>query len=153
MLKREPFIIGADPEHPQPVRKRRSGAPEQSAYVDTGCELAASCLDCPLARCKYDDPRWRQRNDLKTRDARIVELRQAGRTVKEVAKEIGVSDRTAYRVLLREKRRAGSSNPAEFAKATDPDDEAPVMSLEELDRWRPVTAYPPAQTPARGVTR
>lgn len=27
-----------------------------SYYHDTGCELSTSCLDCPLPRCKHDEP-------------------------------------------------------------------------------------------------
>ena len=38
-------------------RKVRTDAlPEHITYQDTGCELAPSCLTCPLERCQYDDP-------------------------------------------------------------------------------------------------
>ena len=35
--------------------------PEFYHYEDTGCEVSRSCLNCPLPRCKYDDPIWFQR--------------------------------------------------------------------------------------------
>ena len=25
---------------------------------DAGCEVSPSCLNCPLSRCKHDDPKW-----------------------------------------------------------------------------------------------
>lgn len=141
MLKPELMPSVDEPEPQRPERKRRSGMPDQSAYADTGCELASSCLECPLPRCKYDDPRWRQRHDLKTRDSRIVELRQAGYTVKEVAAEIGVSDRTAYRVLLRDKRGQSNRRKAKFEPQSEPEDQSPAMTLEELAQWRPVARH------------
>ena len=148
MLERQPMPSVDAPELPRTARKRRRGTPDQTAYTDTGCELAPSCLECPLTRCKYDDPRWRQRHDLKTRDARIIELRQAGYTVKEVADEIGVSDRTAYRVLLRDKRGEGKRHEVKFAEHTEDEDQSPDMSLEELADWRPVANYVAVDTDA-----
>ena len=153
MLKREPMLNFDVSETPRPTRKRRRGTPEQSAYIDTGCELAPTCLDCPLPKCKYDDPHWRQRNDLKTRDSRIVELRKAGYTVKEVAKELGVSDRTAYRVLLREKREEANGATRKSAAVAEPDDRATVMSLDELAKWRPVSEYPAEEAPVSRAER
>jgi hypothetical protein len=37
-------------------RVRRDMLPERMRYADTGCELARSCLRCPLPRCQYDEP-------------------------------------------------------------------------------------------------
>ena len=132
-----------------PGRKR--GLPEQSAYPDAGCEQSPSCLECPLARCKYDDPEWRDRRDLDVRDARIVELREAGLTVKAVAEEVGVSDRTAYRVLLKEKRAAEKSGERKRMKPRKVRNEGADMSLEELEQWRPVTGYEPVDVRVLGI--
>ena len=30
--------------------------PEYCRYRDEGCELADSCLNCPLSKCIYDEP-------------------------------------------------------------------------------------------------
>ncbi|MFC2011982.1 hypothetical protein ACFLVU_02510 [Chloroflexota bacterium] len=30
--------------------------PEYCHYRDEGCDLAESCLNCPFARCVYDEP-------------------------------------------------------------------------------------------------
>lgn len=148
MLKHEPLLIADATESPRPARKRRNGLPEHSTYVDTGCELASSCLECPLPRCKYDDPRWRRSHDLKARDARIIQLRQAGYTVKQIAAHIGVSDRTTYRVLLRDKRGEGKTETVEFTVHEEPEESSAVMSLEALEEWRPVSGYTPGEPPA-----
>ena len=39
--------------HRIPLVDRR---PEETHYRDTGCELAPSCLQCPMERCVYDEP-------------------------------------------------------------------------------------------------
>jgi DNA-binding transcriptional ArsR family regulator len=74
--------------------------PEYCRYHDEGCELAASCLSCPLPRCVYDQPRGRQRWLKRARDREIVKrFTTAGSGVKELALEFGVSQRTVQRAL------------------------------------------------------
>ena len=48
------------------------GLPEQMHYADTGCEASMSCLECPLPRCKFDDPAWYQAYKLRERDEEIA---------------------------------------------------------------------------------
>ena len=32
---------------------------DDEPYIpDAGCEVSPSCLNCPLSRCKHDDPKW-----------------------------------------------------------------------------------------------
>ena len=78
------------------------GLPENYDYTDTGCDLAPSCLECPLALCKYDDPNWGRRNRTTMRDQEIVRLRGQGLKVSQIAKIVKTSERTVYRVALRE---------------------------------------------------
>ncbi len=78
------------------------GLPENYDYTDTGCDLAPSCLECPLALCKYDDPNWGRRNRTAMRDQEIVRLRGQGLKVSQIAKIVKTSERTVYRVALRE---------------------------------------------------
>ena len=75
------------------------GLPENQDYTDTGCELAPSCLECPLALCKYDDPSWDRRSRTVMRDQEIVRLRRKGLRVADIAKVVKTSDRTVYRVI------------------------------------------------------
>ena len=74
--------------------------PEFCHYRDEGCELTVSCLSCPLPACIYDQPRGRQRWLKKARDRQIARLfATSGKSIKELALEFGVSERTVQRAL------------------------------------------------------
>lgn len=74
--------------------------PEYCHYRDEGCELANSCLNCPLSRCIYDQPGGRQRWLKKARDREIArQFTTVGKGIKELALEFGVSQRTIQRAL------------------------------------------------------
>ena len=130
------FRVEPDEKRRPPVSNRR-GSTDHSVFSDTGCELSPTCLGCTQVICKYDDPNWTGRLDLKARDAHIVKLRQDGMTVKDIAKEVGVSERTTYRVLL-EHKRSGGKPVAEQGDPREHINEGALMSLAELAEWRPV---------------
>ncbi len=74
--------------------------PEYCHYRDEGCELADSCLHCPLPQCIYDQPRGRQRwlKKLRAKEmARLFTTKDKG--IKELAEMFGVSQRTVQRAL------------------------------------------------------
>jgi len=85
--------------------------PEYCHYRDDGCEFAdtylghkSSCLNCPFAKCIYDEPRGRQRYIKGLRDKEIVRLfitQEKG--IKELALIFGLSQRTIQRALKRAK--------------------------------------------------
>ena len=76
--------------------------PEYCHYRDEGCEMASSCLHCPLPRCIYDQPRGRQRWLKRARDREITKrFAGEGKAVRELALEFGVSQRTVQRALKR----------------------------------------------------
>jgi hypothetical protein len=105
----------------EPVRS--DTLPENTRYLDDGCEASESCLSCPLAMCKYDDPGWLRREDRGRRDDEIFRLRKAGLPVPELARQFGVSTRTVHRII----QRGGSSE-----SSTDETDSGPLVSLQEL---------------------
>ncbi len=71
-------------------------------YEDTGCEASDSCLDCPLPRCRYDDPAWYQRNRRLARDFRILRtMQQEALSIEETAVRFGITSRTVFRILQR----------------------------------------------------
>lgn len=88
-------------ESTQEERKTRFDAlPENTNYADTGCDLYPSCLRCPLARCRYEDPGGARALLRPSRDASIRRLsHQHGMSVPQVAAALGVSRRTVFRVL------------------------------------------------------
>ena len=88
-------------------RRRRhepvlDGLPELMHYADTGCEVAVSCLQCPLPQCKYDDPAWYQAYKRHNRDTEVLAAyREDGLSVFQVAERFSVSPRTVHRALKR----------------------------------------------------
>ncbi|MDA1297560.1 MAG: helix-turn-helix domain containing protein [Chloroflexi bacterium] len=105
----------------EPVRS--DTLPENTRYVDDGCEASESCLTCPLPMCKFDDPGWMRREDRGQRDDEIFRLRKAGISVPELARQFRVSTRTVHRII----QRGGCSETA-----TVDADRGPALSLQEL---------------------
>jgi hypothetical protein len=76
--------------------------PEFYPYEDTGCEVASSCLNCPLPQCKYDDPGWYQKNRRLAKDLNIFTVMQSEElTVEEAAERFLVTVRTIFRIMRR----------------------------------------------------
>ena len=76
--------------------------PEFCHYEDTGCEASDSCLNCPLPRCKHDDPGWYQRNRRLAKDFQVMyAIQQESLTVEEAAERFSVTVRTVFRILQR----------------------------------------------------
>ncbi|HUV75907.1 MAG TPA: hypothetical protein VMW00_04600 [Dehalococcoidales bacterium] len=74
--------------------------PEYCHYRDEGCELADSCLNCPLSKCIYDEPGGRQHWLKRQRDRQIVRLfTTEGKGAKELAIMFSISQRTVQRAL------------------------------------------------------
>ena len=64
--------------------------PEFFPYRDEGCEVSPSCLRCPLAQCKYDDPLAYQQGLRRQRDHQVLQTRrQEGATVTQLARRFG----------------------------------------------------------------
>ncbi len=74
--------------------------PEYHHYRDEGCDLADSCLNCPLQKCIYDEPGGRQCWLKRQRDKEIARLFTTdGKRIKELALMFGLSQRTVQRAL------------------------------------------------------
>jgi AraC-like DNA-binding protein len=74
--------------------------PEYCQYQDEGCDLAASCLNCPLPVCVHDEPGGKHRLLKQRRTAEIARLRlHEKKSVAELARIFGVSTRTVQRAL------------------------------------------------------
>jgi hypothetical protein len=78
--------------------------PDEIDWRDEGCEVFPSCLNCPLPRCVEEEPRGQQRLRLAARNRRMVELRQSGKSVRDIAGLFGVSQRTVERALKQSKK-------------------------------------------------
>lgn len=64
-----------------------------------GCDAWDTCLECPLPRCKYDDPGEYRSLLRRERDRRIALHSHQGVGVIELTRMFGVSARTIRQVL------------------------------------------------------
>jgi len=112
------------------------GLPENTVYEDTGCDLAPSCLECPLALCKYDDPNGARYDRTVMRDTEIMRLFAEGLKVSAIALKVNISNRTVYRVIQRE---LGSTDDAINRRGKRTNRGRALReraSVEQLDAWR-----------------
>jgi hypothetical protein len=78
---------------------RQDALPEHLDYNDGGCELAPSCLRCPLERCRDDQPggarvlRQTDRNDTLRR------FHAEGSSIDALAGQYRLSRRSVFRIL------------------------------------------------------
>jgi len=70
---------------------------EPCEYIDDGCDLFPSCLHCPLAKCRYDQPGKQTGKQLRNRE--MIRLYTEGTGINELAQRFAVSKRTVYRVI------------------------------------------------------
>ncbi len=88
----------ADPAlDPHPPKPWWQLLPEETLYKDTGCELSPSCLACHLECCAEDQPRGKQRFRQRATAAAVKSLLRQGYTQVQIARMLGVSDRTIRR--------------------------------------------------------
>lgn len=86
-------------------RPRIDALPEYTEFSDTGCDLYASCLHCPLPRCRYDEPGGAPAIRRAERDTAMRRLADDERlSVDDLAERFGVSRRTVFRVLSATRR-------------------------------------------------
>ena len=98
--------LHADAVAPLPL-VRRDMLPENVAYADSGCDLFASCLQCPLARCRFDAPPGGLRRLLTDqRDREVALIRRRHRApINALASTYGLTRRSIFRILS--EQRAG----------------------------------------------
>ena len=95
----EPWI--PNPElNPDPVIPRQE---------PNGCDMSDSCLECPLPRCKHEDPLGYRKTKLQERDHAYIEvINPDNLSTKEAAEKLGINRRMVLRV--RAKNRAGTTS-------------------------------------------
>lgn len=71
-------------------------------HRDTGCSLAPRCLECPLPACRYEVSPGVARADGDAK--RLADMILAGKTVVECYEAMGISRRSAYRLIGRARR-------------------------------------------------
>lgn len=82
--------------------QRLIAEPRSDTYEDTGCEVAGSCLQCPLSRCKFDDMEWFIKYRRMAHDLRMVAvIHGEGLSIAQAAERFSITPRTVFRVLRR----------------------------------------------------
>ncbi len=91
---------------PLELPTRSDALPEYTDYDDEGCDLYASCLRCPLPRCRYDDPGGASAMLRTGRDEAILRYAERdGASIDSIAEMFGLSHRTIFRVLKKHPHR------------------------------------------------
>lgn len=91
---------------------RSDALPENTAYTDNGCDLYPSCLQCPLPRCRYEEPGGARAMLRSTRNVSIERLAyDEGLSIDEIAGRFGLSRRTVFRVLRGSRKSRLRSDP------------------------------------------
>lgn len=115
--------------------QRRDLLPENVKYRDDGCdEGGSSCLNCPLARCVYDDPMYGRHAAHVARNRRIFELRKEGVPVRDLVRAYKVSVRTVHRII-----QAGGEIKPSHRQGYEP----PIKPLEHLETRQYIKARNP----------
>lgn len=78
---------------------RRDALPEFVNWRDTGCSVSPSCLECPLAQCRYDVHGGARVILNVSRDQEWAAAHAAGESARAIARRTGVHVRTVYRAL------------------------------------------------------
>ncbi len=101
-------VIDADERHPDGRKVRSDALPEYLEYRDGGCDLAPSCLRCPLVRCRYDEPGGARKFLQASRDEAVCYRRREGVGIDALAAEFSISRRSVFRVLARDRANGNS---------------------------------------------
>jgi hypothetical protein len=85
------------------VSARLDGLPEgligRGHFRDTGCEVAPSCLACPLPICRYDRQGGARSILNSSRNREIQAQYSVTRDADTIAVSFGISRRTVFRVI------------------------------------------------------
>lgn len=95
------IVVAAAERHANGRKIRSDALPEHLEYADGGCELAPTCLRCPLLRCRYDEPGGARRLQQLARDEAVQTRRREGAGIDALAVEFGISRRSVFRSLAR----------------------------------------------------
>ncbi|MEE9324175.1 MAG: helix-turn-helix domain-containing protein [Dehalococcoidia bacterium] len=79
---------------------REDNLPEHIRYRDEGCDWFSSCINCPLPRCRFDEPGWYQQELRERRNQQLLQVRRVdGKSAAELAKMFRISKRTVHRII------------------------------------------------------
>jgi hypothetical protein len=101
---------GEHRRRPTKVDRLEDLLPEHVQYRDLGCEVSATCLNCPLPVCRYEVPGGLAALQRGPRDAELLALHRGGASIEYLCREFGLSRRSVFRILAAA-RRLHQGNP------------------------------------------
>lgn len=113
---------------------RADALPEYAHYEDTGCDLSPSCLECPLEKCKYDDPLWATQQKASRRIEQFISLRERGMSIQSCADAMGASRRQCFRWSAIAYKDKPKPKPVRVTRVLTTDAPAPAPSNTEAIR-------------------
>lgn len=115
---------------------RADSLPEDREYVDTGCELAPKCLECPFDVCVKHEGHRQLR--LRPRDAELVAAARAGADVRALMERFKLSRRSVFRVLSEHRAEVPPKRPHRRKPEPVRDyDKPPEWMLRQVDAPAP----------------
>ncbi len=105
LVPREQLLL--EERHSNGRKVRTDALPEHLEYRDSGCDLAPSCLRCPLVRCRYDEPGGARALLQSSRDEAVQRRREEGAGIDGLAAEFDLSRRSVFRILARGRNGSG----------------------------------------------
>ena len=78
--------------------KQVSGHHSNTIVGDDGCEVYPRCLECPLQMCRFDDPKWYKQWLRQKKVQEVIDKREQGTTINELALEFSITPRTVFRM-------------------------------------------------------
>ena len=76
--------------------------PREYSYRDDGCEISAKCLECPLPKCRHDDPIfYNVYSNIAKHGFLIFDLMYSQASVKSLSKQYNITERQIFRIKKR----------------------------------------------------
>lgn len=124
--------------HTQIIRRdRRDALPEGYDYQDTGCDVSPTCLNCPLAVCKYDMPGAAAR--YAERQEEMIALFRRGLSSQDIAARMGITYRSVNRALETERHQCRNDRRPARSHAAQPEPAATYPEYTQLGFWPGLT--------------
>ncbi len=93
----------AQEQHDNGRKIRQDALPEHIGYDDGGCELAPSCLRCPLEVCRYDQKGGARRLLETARNGTLLRFYEEGSSIDALAAQYRLTRRSVFRILAKER--------------------------------------------------
>tara|TARA_R110002020_G_scaffold58834_5_gene161171 strand:+ start:8751 stop:9182 length:432 start_codon:yes stop_codon:yes gene_type:complete len=101
ILEAESIVASRPDRLKEPTQDERP-EPRDYSYRDDGCEISAKCLECPLPKCRHDDPIfYNVYSNIAKHGFLIFDLMYSQASVKSLSKQYNITERQIFRIRKR----------------------------------------------------